>query len=175
MRRPLVVMMIALALFGFCVVGASAQTLTVGVDAAYKPFEFIDEQGEFQGFDMDLIRAVGAAMGMEVELINTAWDGIIPGLMNGDYDVIISAMTITPERAESVNFSDPYFDAPVHPSQEEPHRHPGQDDLTQRRCGPNRHHRRLGRKRWRASRFPASTSCRRRSSSERCGRCGSWG
>ncbi|NLN16554.1 MAG: basic amino acid ABC transporter substrate-binding protein [Firmicutes bacterium] len=111
MRRLLVVMTIASALFAFCLAGASAQTLTVGTDAAYKPFEFIDEQGEFQGFDIDLIRAIGEAMGMEVVLINTAWDGIIPGLINGDYDVIISAMTITPERAESVDFSDPYFDA----------------------------------------------------------------
>lgn len=58
---------------------------------------------------MALIRAVGERMGMEVEITNTAWDGIIPGLILGHYDVIISAMTITDERAMSVDFSDPYF------------------------------------------------------------------
>lgn len=87
----------------------SAETLRVGSDVAYPPFEFIDDSLEPAGFDMDLIRAVGEAMGVEVEIINTAWDGIIPGLINGNYDAVISAMTITNERAAAVSFSDPYF------------------------------------------------------------------
>ncbi len=86
--------------------------LKVGSDVAFPPFEWQDEQtGEIKGFDMDLIRAIAEEMGMKAEIINTAWDGIIPGLLNGNYDVIISAMTITDERAQSVNFSDPYFTA----------------------------------------------------------------
>ncbi|MBO8142374.1 MAG: basic amino acid ABC transporter substrate-binding protein [Firmicutes bacterium] len=88
----------------------AAQVLRVGSDVAYPPFEFVDEEtGEFAGFDMDLIREVGRRLGMEVEIINTAWEGIIPGLLAGDYDVVISAMTITDERAQAVDFSDPYF------------------------------------------------------------------
>lgn len=86
--------------------------LKVGSDVAFPPFEWQDEKtGEIKGFDMDLIRAIAEEMGMKAEIINTAWDGIIPGLLNGNYDVIISAMTITDERAQSVNFSDPYFTA----------------------------------------------------------------
>ena len=48
-------------------------------------------------------------MGMKLELQNIGWDGIIPGLMNGNYDCLISAMTITPERKKQINFSTPYF------------------------------------------------------------------
>ena len=84
--------------------------LRVGSDVAYPPFEYVDEEtGEFIGFDMDLIREVGRRLGMQVEIINTAWEGILPGLLAGHYDVVISAMTITDERAQVVDFSDPYF------------------------------------------------------------------
>ena len=86
--------------------------LKVGCDVAFPPFEWQDEQtGEFKGFDIELIQAIAKQMGMRAEIINTAWDGILPGLLNGNYDVIVSAMTITDERAQSVNFSDPYFTA----------------------------------------------------------------
>ena len=100
-----------LLVLGVCT-GGIAQTpkLRVGSDVAYPPFEFIDETTlEPAGFDIDLIKAIGEVMGREVEIINTAWDGIIPGLINGNYDVVISAMTITDERAATVDFSDPYF------------------------------------------------------------------
>ncbi|MGI6037326.1 MAG: basic amino acid ABC transporter substrate-binding protein [Limnochordia bacterium] len=110
MKRLFSLGIVLIALLGLVTI-SSAQVLRVGTDAAYPPFESINEKGEFEGFDMDLIRAIGDAIGMEVELMNTAWDGIIPGLINGDYDLIISAMTITPERAEAVLFSDPYFEA----------------------------------------------------------------
>ena len=84
--------------------------LRVGSDVAYPPFEYVDEEtGEFIGFDMDLIREVGRRLDMQVEIINTAWEGILPGLLAGHYDVVISAMTITDERAQVVDFSDPYF------------------------------------------------------------------
>lgn len=84
--------------------------LKVGSDVTYPPFEFVDEKtNEFKGFDVDLINAIGEEMGKKIEIINTAWDGIIPGLLNGNYDALISAMTITEERAQAVNFSDPYF------------------------------------------------------------------
>ncbi|HHW09381.1 MAG TPA: basic amino acid ABC transporter substrate-binding protein [Firmicutes bacterium] len=86
------------------------QVLKVGSDITYPPFEFIDDKTkEPTGFDMDLIRAIGKVMGVQVQIINTAWDGIIPGLITGNYDVIISAMTITDERAAAISFSDPYF------------------------------------------------------------------
>lgn len=92
--------------------GASGvpSVLRVGTDATYPPFEFV-EGDEFKGFDMDLIREIGRRLGVPVVIQNVAWDGLIPGLNNGNYDVIISAMTILEERAAVVDFSDPYFTA----------------------------------------------------------------
>lgn len=92
---------------------AAGKVLKVGSDVAYPPFEFADEKTkEYKGFDMDFVRAIGKYLGYsEVEIVNTAWDGLIPGLLNGNYDCIISAMTITEERAKAVNFSDEYFSA----------------------------------------------------------------
>lgn len=87
------------------------RTLNVAMDMAYAPFESINQQGEPEGFDVDLIRAIAAEMGFAVNLINTDWNGIIPSLLAGNSDLIISAMTITEERAKSVTFSDPYFEA----------------------------------------------------------------
>ncbi|NLM36764.1 MAG: basic amino acid ABC transporter substrate-binding protein [Firmicutes bacterium] len=86
--------------------------LVVGCDAAFPPFEYLDEEtGELTGFDLDLMRAIGAELGMEVVIKNVSWDGIIPGLLAGNYDVIASGMTITEERQQVVNFSDPYINA----------------------------------------------------------------
>ena len=84
--------------------------LRVGTDATYPPFEFV-EGNEFKGFDMDIIREIGRRLGVQVVIQNVAWDGLIPGLTNGNYDVVISAMTILEERAAVVDFSDPYFTA----------------------------------------------------------------
>jgi len=85
--------------------------LVVGMDAAYKPFEYQDENGEIVGFDVDILKAITDKLGVELDLQNTSFDGIIPGLQAKKYDLIMSAMTITEDRKKAVNFSDPYFDA----------------------------------------------------------------
>lgn len=87
----------------------SKQTLTVGTDATYEPFESIDESGNYVGFDMELIKMIADELKMELKIQNVNWDGIIPGLINGNYDCLISAMTITEERQKQISFSDPYF------------------------------------------------------------------
>ena len=115
MRRLSSVFLLCMALT--LVIGTTAAVgakpvLKVGTSADFPPFEFQDEKtGAYLGFDIDLIRAVGAAAGMEVQIVNTAWDGLIPGLLTGNYDCIMSAMTITDERLKAVAFSDPYFSA----------------------------------------------------------------
>ncbi|MFO7265634.1 MAG: basic amino acid ABC transporter substrate-binding protein [Limnochordales bacterium] len=110
MCRNGVVLLLAVLLTLAAAGMASAQVLRVGSDVAYPPFEYVDEAtGEYVGFDMDIIREIGRRLGMDVQVINVAWEGIIPGLLSGHYDVIISAMTITNERAQAVDFSDPYF------------------------------------------------------------------
>lgn len=85
------------------------EVVKVGMDAAYRPFEFRDEQNKIVGFDIDVMNAIGEAEGIKMQMVDTAWDGIIPALLNKKIDVIASAMTITEERKKSVNFSQPYF------------------------------------------------------------------
>lgn len=89
---------------------AEKPVLIVAADAAFVPFEFVDEfTNEIVGFDVDLVKALGEVMGYEIDFRNFPWDGLIPGLYNRNIDIIASGMTITAERAQQVNFSDPYF------------------------------------------------------------------
>ena len=89
---------------------SGAKTLKVASSIDFAPFEFQEEsQKDYQGFDMDLIRAVGKEMGREVEIQNISFDGLIPALQAKNVDVIISGMTINDERKQSVLFSDPYY------------------------------------------------------------------
>ena len=86
------------------------EDVTVASDIAYPPFEF-EKDGEPTGFDIDLMDEIGRRAGFTPEYQNVTFDGIIGGLANNQYDVVISAMTITPERAKQIDFSDPYFNA----------------------------------------------------------------
>ncbi len=84
----------------------------IGTDATYPPFETVDTKTtDVVGFDIDLISAICAKYELKPEFIITPFDGIVPGLTTAKYDAIISAFTITPERARRVLFSDPYYDA----------------------------------------------------------------
>jgi His/Glu/Gln/Arg/opine family amino acid ABC transporter permease subunit len=88
----------------------AAGQLRVGIDATYPPFG-IAEGGEFSGFDVDIARAVARELGVRAELINASFDGVFPALQNGTFDVVISAVTITPERQATMLFSEPYIAA----------------------------------------------------------------
>jgi polar amino acid transport system substrate-binding protein len=85
--------------------------VVIGCNAEYPPFENVDEDGNLFGFDVDLMTAIAEEAGFEFEWVNTRWDGIFVALASGEFDAVISAATITAERAETVDFSDPYFDA----------------------------------------------------------------
>src|SRR5512138_3874541 len=86
--------------------------LRVGTDATYPPFETVNtETGKPEGFDIDLITMIAEINGWKPEFIVTPFDGIIPGLQGNKYDVAISSITITPERAATVDFSKPYYTA----------------------------------------------------------------
>jgi len=92
----------------------SAKVLRVGSSIDFAPFEFQDEgQKDYQGFDMDIIRAVGKDMGYEVEIQNLGFDGLIPALEAKNVDVLISGMTINEERLKKVGFSDPYYSSGI--------------------------------------------------------------
>ncbi|MDF1748576.1 MAG: transporter substrate-binding domain-containing protein [Alphaproteobacteria bacterium] len=81
--------------------------LKVGV-SFFVPWVMRDKKGELVGFEVDVARKLAADMSVDVEFIPTAWDGIIPALVAGKFDVIIGGMTITPARNLTVNFSNPY-------------------------------------------------------------------
>jgi His/Glu/Gln/Arg/opine family amino acid ABC transporter permease subunit len=83
--------------------------LTVALTGKYPPFSFHDDAGELAGFDVDVSRAVAERLGRPVRFVATEWDGILAGLLAGKYDVIIGSMAITPERAERVHFTRPYY------------------------------------------------------------------
>ena len=83
----------------------------VGTDAAYAPFESQNEKGEIVGFDIDIVRAVADKAGIAVTFANTPWEGIFNALKQGDRDLLVSSITITDERKQSMDFTDPYFDA----------------------------------------------------------------
>ena len=90
--------------------GGGGEDVTVASDIAYPPFEF-ERDGEPVGFDIDLMNEIGKRAGFTPEYQNVTFDGIIGGLANNQYDMAISAMTITPKRDERIDFSDPYFNA----------------------------------------------------------------
>ena len=84
------------------------KTLRVAMELAYPPFETKDDAGNPEGLAVDFIRDFGAAYGYDVQIENTAWDGLIPSLQSDKADLVISSMTITDERKQSVDFSDAY-------------------------------------------------------------------
>lgn len=90
---------------------APAKVYVVGTDAAYAPFESQNEKGEIVGFDIDVVKAVAAKAGIDVKFVNTPWEGIFNTLIQGDRDLLVSAITITDERKQTMDFSAPYFDA----------------------------------------------------------------
>ncbi|MDH5365218.1 MAG: basic amino acid ABC transporter substrate-binding protein [Dehalococcoidia bacterium] len=94
--------------------GCAQETAKVRVatDATWPPFEYVDEQTKaIEGFDIDLFKAIAEKEGVEVEFINVAWDPLLAGIAQCQYDAAISSVTITEERAKEMLFSDPYFEA----------------------------------------------------------------
>ena len=87
------------------------EPLVVAMELAYPPFETRDEAGEPAGVSVDLMKSFGEYVGREIKIENTAWDGLIPSLQTGTADLVISSMTIRPDREEQVDFSDPYANA----------------------------------------------------------------
>ena len=85
------------------------KTLRVAMELAYPPFETKDDAGNPEGLAVDFIRDFGAAYGYDVQIENTAWDGLIPSLQSDKADLVISSMTITDERKKSWDFTTPYY------------------------------------------------------------------
>jgi len=114
MKRIFWYVLIGLILVSLVLSGCGPKTpkIRVATDATWPPFEFINEQTkEIEGFDIDLFTAIAEKAGLEIEFMNVAWDPLLAGIAQCQYDVAISAMTITEERKKQFLFSDPYFEA----------------------------------------------------------------
>ena len=84
-------------------------TLKVGTEIGYPPMEYLDDDGvTYIGFDIEIAKALAEVLGLEVEYVNTAWDGIFAALEKGEFDCIMSAVSITPERQEKYILTEPY-------------------------------------------------------------------
>ncbi len=110
---------IGLSVVLFLLVGCSSQTpteevketLVVGMELAYPPFETKDEAGNAVGVSVDIAKAFADYLGQDIEIQNTNWTGLIPALETDQVDMVISSMTITEARKESVDFSNGYAQA----------------------------------------------------------------
>ena len=109
-KRILALAMAALMVFAFvgCTADSEREVLTMGTNAAFPPYEFVDENNNIVGIDAEIAAAVAEKLDMDLEIKDMAFDSLITAVASGSIDVVLAGMTVTPERAESVNFSDSY-------------------------------------------------------------------
>jgi len=88
---------------------AEKKVYIVASELAWPPFEWKDEAGNAVGFDLDVMRAIAELEGYRIEIVDVAWDTIVAGVQAGKYDIGASGFTIKPDRAEKVDFSEPYY------------------------------------------------------------------
>ncbi|CAK7260617.1 transporter substrate-binding domain-containing protein [Shinella yambaruensis] len=90
----------------------AAEQIDIATDATFPPFEYIDSEGKLVGYDIELMEAICEAAALDCNIFNAAWDGMIPGLIDGKYDALISQLTVTEKRRQVIAFSDIY-DRPI--------------------------------------------------------------
>lgn len=87
----------------------SSGKIMVGLDDSYPPMEYRDDKNQLVGFDIDFGNAIGKKLGVNIEWVPTAWDGIIPSLQSSKFDMILSSLSVTDERKKTIGFSEPYI------------------------------------------------------------------
>ncbi|NQT58157.1 MAG: basic amino acid ABC transporter substrate-binding protein [Bacteroidetes bacterium] len=114
MKKKLLLLSLILILAVSAVFAAAQEesnTIIIASDATWPPMEFIDVKGDLVGFDIDMLYALAEEGGFEVDIRNTAWDGIFAGLKNGAYDAVCSSVTITEDRQAEMAFTESYINA----------------------------------------------------------------
>ena len=114
MKKAVLVLVVSVFVLGSVFAGGrreAGNTIVFATDATWPPMEYVNEDREIVGFDIDMIRAAAEAAGFQAEFRNTAWDGIFAGLATGEYDAVVSSVTITEDRKETMDFSIPYINA----------------------------------------------------------------
>lgn len=117
--KKIICLLMATLLVGLTFAGCSSKeegltikegTLTVGMEVGYPPMEYLDEDGVTKiGFDVEMAQKMADLMGLKLEIVNTAWDGIFAALEKGEFDMIMSAVSITPERQAKYILTKPYI------------------------------------------------------------------
>ena len=109
MRNRFKTLFLAFVVVAMSVTGVSAASYVNGIDANYPPFAYVDKSGTPAGFDVDAMNWIAKTMGFTVSHKPMDWNGIIPDLLAKKIDMVCSGMSISPERAARVTFSEPYF------------------------------------------------------------------
>jgi polar amino acid transport system substrate-binding protein len=114
MKRLLLVLSLSLVIVSLLLSSCGskqANKVRVATDATWPPFEYVNDQKEIVGFDIDLFNAIAEKEGLELEFVNVGFDPLLAGMAQGTYDAAISSITITSERSQDMLFSDPYYAA----------------------------------------------------------------
>ena len=106
--KKFLLFVLSLGVFGFATI-ANSQTIRIGTEGAYPPWNNINSAGDLEGAEIDFGNEACERMGVTCEWVTQDWDGIIPALLQGKYDIIIAGMSITEERKEKVNFTTGYM------------------------------------------------------------------
>ncbi|MDJ0660852.1 MAG: ABC transporter permease subunit [Crocosphaera sp.] len=106
----LTVLLIIICNGNFNRISAETKVLKVAIEPTFPPFEMLNQEtGSLEGFDIDLVKGMSLEAGFEIEFVSLPFDGIIPALQAETVDMAISAITITPQRSQTISFSRPYF------------------------------------------------------------------
>ena len=106
--KKFILTLLAISMFSLATI-ANAKTIRIGTEGAYPPWNNLNTAGQLEGAEIDFGNEACLRMGVECEWVTQDWDGIIPALLNGKYDIIIAGMSITEERKEKVNFTNGYM------------------------------------------------------------------